>query len=809
MNIRTSLQRKMILYLIPAVFVVFGASMGFVILKSQGRIVQDAQELADKTGESYAEVVKHTIDSEFDVARGITYAFDAIFSQPDSLKPLFFDEFLKKVITDNPQYISFWLNAELAFINKNYEGKSGRARFTYYRDQFANVKYKRDTLDLDASKINQSSEYQKMKRSKLESIMEPYFFSYTENENDQILETSVCIPIIKGGEFAGLIGSDIELSYFQQLIQEIKLYGDGYAYILSNQGNIIAFPDDTKVGKIFSEVFPEEDKLHTISQNIAVGNTFSYKGNSVFDGQLSYNTFVPIDLGETNTPWTFVISIPYKSVIAQAGKMMWMSFIIVFIGFAFLVILIVFIAKNITNPIKYTTRVLKKMAKGEVDKNDKMTINTGDEIEEMANSVNQLIEGLNRTAEFARTIGAGNLNAEYEKSGENDMLGNSLLEMRQSLILAEEEEKKRKIEDEKQNWATQGLAKFGDILRQDNQDIEQLSFNIMRNLVDYVDAIQGGLFIKNDDNQDEVFFELAGAIAYSRQKVMESRFGLGESLVGRCAFEKLTIYMEEVPDTYVHVTSGLGESNPRSILLVPALLNDEVYAIIELVSFNKFEKYQIEFVEKIGESIASTISNARISDRTNKLLEQSKQQSEELAAQEEEMRQNLEELQATQEEVGRLREEEKVKNEKLIAEVENNRKALLKILDYLPDKIYLKDSKGKMLVVNKTVLKAHGLELEDMVGKTDFDFIPDKALAKKLFEQEQEVIRTGIPFKDTYTETLNNTGVIYDSIKFPFFIDYLNETGVLSVHTNITDRKDKEERIKELINELEKLEGKK
>jgi PAS domain S-box-containing protein len=243
--------------------------------------------------------------------------------------------------------------------------------------------------------------------------------------------------------------------------------------------------------------------------------------------------------------------------------------------------------------------------------------------------------------------------------------------------------------------------------------------------------------------------------------------------------------------------------------LVPAILNDEVYGIIELVSFNKFEKHEIVFIEKIGESIASTIANARVNDRTNHLLEQSKQQSEELAAQEEEMRQNLEELQATQEEVARLRDEEKAKNDKLIAEVEKNRQTLLKIMDYVPNKIFLKDDQGKMLIVNKAVLKAHNAKPEDLIGKSDFDFVKDQDKAQQLFNQEQAIIKSGIPLHEQYAETINETGIVFDSTKYPFFIDYLDVTGILGIQSDITMLVRKDEKIEALEKELEKLKGKK
>jgi PAS domain-containing protein len=111
--------------------------------------------------------------------------------------------------------------------------------------------------------------------------------------------------------------------------------------------------------------------------------------------------------------------------------------------------------------------------------------------------------------------------------------------------------------------------------------------------------------------------------------------------------------MTDVPDNYVNITSGLGDANPRSIILVPLKFNDNVFGVIEMASFDVYQDYQIEFIEKVGESIASTISTVKVNIRTVKLLEESKLKSEELAAQEEEMRQNMEELQTTQEESAR------------------------------------------------------------------------------------------------------------------------------------------------------------
>ena len=111
--------------------------------------------------------------------------------------------------------------------------------------------------------------------------------------------------------------------------------------------------------------------------------------------------------------------------------------------------------------------------------------------------------------------------------------------------------------------------------------------------------------------------------------------------------------MLEVPENYVTITSGLGGASPSALLLVPLKNNDKIFGVLELATFSKYEAHEIELVEKLTESIASTISAVRVSESTRILLERTQQQAEEMRAQEEEMRQNMEELEATQEEMRR------------------------------------------------------------------------------------------------------------------------------------------------------------
>ncbi len=315
------------------------------------------------------------------------------------------------------------------------------------------------------------------------------------------------------------------------------------------------------------------------------------------------------------------------------------------------VLIALYLAQMIIKPINNIKEILIMMGKGIMPK--KQIKERNDEIGEMAAALNALIRGLKETTDFSLEIGKGNFESQFVPLSEQDDLGNALLEMRTNLKHAKEEETRRQKEDQQRNWASQGVAKFSDILRQNNDNMEKLSYDIISNLVKYCDGNQGGLFLINDDDVNNQYIELSAAYAFNRKKFLEQKIELGVGLVGRAIQESETIYITDIPDDYITITSGLGDDNPKSILIVPLVVNESVYGVIEMASFKDFEKYKVDFIEKIGENIAATLSTVKINIRTARLLETTRQQAEEMRAQEEEMRQNMEELQATQEESAR------------------------------------------------------------------------------------------------------------------------------------------------------------
>ena len=393
-------------------------------------------------------------------------------------------------------------------------------------------------------------------------------------------------------------------------------------------------------------------------------------------------------------------------------------------------------------------------------------------------------------SQFIEAISAGNYTAELDWANGSSNLSDALYNMRNKL-------RENAEEDSKRNWSTSGLAKIGEILRVGTASKTELYDGIIKFVVKYTKSNQGGLFILNDENTSEHFLELAACYAYERKKYLTKRIVPGEGMVGQCYLEGERIYLREVPAEYVNITSGLGGSIPSALLIVPLKVNDQLFGVMELASFNPYEPHEIELVEKFAQSIASTISTVSVTDSTRVLLEKTQQQAEEMRAQEEEMRQNMEELEATQEEMRRKekhiqslldgekqRNENSLKNRQVVMELSKVRdiqngnwtEALEKMTSTI----------GKHLKVSRTAvwhyqLTEDNLRCEMMYAHTTGDFQSGQELASRMYADyfaaltsEQTIIAPSVsehPATRSLATEVYQTANVQSVLYVPYFVD--------------------------------------
>ncbi|MBN1144445.1 MAG: GAF domain-containing protein [Bacteroidales bacterium] len=447
---------------------------------------------------------------------------------------------------------------------------------------------------------------------------------------------------------------------------------------------------------------------------------------------------------------------------ADRGRTWWTTARYFFIMLIVALYIYLFISVfSIVDPLKQLAGFAQKIARGEFP-DDAVSCGNLSDMQDIKNSLDEHVVSLRNKYAFTSAMNQDILDTTLDLQGENDDLGHELIRLQKKISDTAEKQARNEEDNLKRRYMNEGLARFAEILRTKSNDLNLLGDNFIREIVKYLNAIQGGFFIFEDSDTSTPALNLIAAFAYNRKKYMNKSISVGEGLVGTCAKEKKTINLVEIPAGYITITSGLGDTPPDNLLLVPVMHEDELLGVIEIASLNRFKDYEVDFAEQVAQTLGSTIDYTRNNQKTADLLARSQQQALEMAEQEEEMRQNMEELKATQEESGRREEEFRG-----IVEAMGNS---MYIVEY--------DLEGKISHGNEKLCVLLGTTQDELIGKlhqdvfngtlkTDTRFWED--VLKNKHVNVHETIRIGkkeIGILENFTPVVNREGITVKYINF-------------------------------------------
>ncbi len=280
-----------------------------------------------------------------------------------------------------------------------------------------------------------------------------------------------------------------------------------------------------------------------------------------------------------------------------------LQLIMLAIGIPFFLVLFWSVNKPIQNMNDYLSRLLK----GELVTAD-VSPDSTNEMDLMCMQLSEFIGNLKQKQQFTEDIGNNRHTDGFALLSNNDELGNALVTMKKNLDEQTERQLARRREDEIQDKINMGLADFGNILRRNNNNIDNLCNETVRALIHYMDADYGAIYIYVDEEPDDIHLEMKATYAADRKKFIVKKVSLYEGIVGTCAVEKTMQIIDDIPKDYIKIGSGFGNTNPCSLIVAPLMLNEDIYGVIEICRTDKFEDYRIKFLERITEDIASTIS---------------------------------------------------------------------------------------------------------------------------------------------------------------------------------------------------------
>jgi CheY-like chemotaxis protein/signal transduction histidine kinase/HAMP domain-containing protein len=246
-------------------------------------------------------------------------------------------------------------------------------------------------------------------------------------------------------------------------------------------------------------------------------------------------------------------------------------------------------------------------------------------------------KGLNKLLTVTQSITEGNLdnNVEILSGDEIGILAGSISTMQTFL-------RNSRTETANQDWIKTGYSRLNDVIR-GVSDMPTFAFNTITELSKWLDAKVGAFYIISDENQNRELL-LIGSYAYTKRKNLSNKYKPGEGLIGQAALEKQQILIKNVPEDYMRIVSGLGDTIPKFICITPIVYENNVTAVIELGTLEEIPEIKLEYIKQCIQAISISLATLKSKEDLDIELRKSKALAEELQAQQEELKASNEEL---------------------------------------------------------------------------------------------------------------------------------------------------------------------
>ncbi len=461
---------------------------------------------------------------------------------------------------------------------------------------------------------------------------------------------------------------------------------------------------------------------------------------------------------------------------------------LIIVFFIFIISFVVLSVVLFKDDILLQNRIAKyinKLSKGE-------TIELEDEANnELVLSIAKISNNYEKITDYITSLKNKNYEFEIEKLGKNDHIFSSLQMLKEDLIADQKEHHKREKEDAQKEWANEGITKFTELMRIHSNDLNILADEIIRTLVKYLEASVGGIFIAKDVESATPSLELLSAFAYDRKKYYSKIIMFGEGLVGAVAVDRATIHLNGVPEDYLEIESGLGDTTPNNLLIIPLLTDNGLLGVIELASLRQLQPFEVEFAETVSRSIASSLETVKINARTIELLKESQKKSDELSQREH----NLQEAMIEVNNAHKVAKRNEIEMTGILSGVDQT----LMRAEYSVE--------GRLLNSNLVHRQTMGYEMESMRGRKIIEFV--QADEKEEFQKMWGDVANGRPYQIPVKRQNKQTGAdIWLLNQYtPIKDDRGQVVKILYLAIDITEQKIAEERSNELLKQSKEKES--
>ncbi|ADO77625.1 methyl-accepting chemotaxis protein [Halanaerobium praevalens] len=286
---------------------------------------------------------------------------------------------------------------------------------------------------------------------------------------------SIAVPIVDFGEQVGLLIGTVSTQYLQDLVNEMNINGSGYGWIINQNRNTIAHPENKYISN--TNLSQINTDLKEISNKMAAGES------GVIDYQLTKQDKIMAYSAVPINGWSVAMTADRSKVMSQLSKLKNMSLIIALIALIFGIIVTTIIASYIANPLNYVTQTARKIAAGDFTLNiEEKYLKRRDEVGELTNSFAEMINNLKSMILNVKNISDKVAASSEELSASGNQVGQSAEDVSKAIqeVASNTEEQSAQVEET--SATMDQLSSQIDMVNNSSEAMDRQSVNVMENI---------------------------------------------------------------------------------------------------------------------------------------------------------------------------------------------------------------------------------------------------------------------------------------------------------------------------------------
>jgi len=645
-KIRISLNTKLLFSILIIYFVIFTALIWYMTVRTKQIVEDEVIKTIEASAIRYSFKIKSELENSLFACKTLAQTFESLLKNKYTNR-LAADQMIKNHLRHDQNILCFWTTWEknafdgLDSLNIYAPGSNDAGRFVsgWYRD-ITGFKSSIPTEE----EILSSKFFKNIRENPRDAIIEPYKYSY--DGKNSVLMTSISVCIYSNNKFMGVIGVDISLEDIKKSYSNLRFYNEGFPVILSNNGTIVSHKTEALIGDSYLKSLGENKSM--VLRSIKSARAFKYFIVDSITGEEYFNSYVPVNVGNIETPWSFGVILPTSAIYASTNEKIWFYIYIGFAGLIVIGLVTYIISLRITRPLLDLNNMLTYvLTTGDINFRFKLEMKKKDEIKILLINLDSLLNYIKDASMIAYNISKGKHTSEIIPLSDNDTFLNSIQLMYKNLDHHKKEELKRREFEDLLRWSADGVAQINEVLHKTYESVDVFSQQVLFSLVKYIHAHSAAIYMEANNQE----YELKAFFAPSELQLKKTKFRIGESYIGICAYERKTLLLSEPTDDLFVISSGLGISKPQTLLTVPLLDKEKLVGVLLVASLYEIKSHEVELIEKISSHISIVYNYIKFNSSNYSLLRNIQEQEQERVEHEEELRQTVEEMTANYEEL--------------------------------------------------------------------------------------------------------------------------------------------------------------